>query len=167
MKCKLLSRFLDFFLHHSMGSLKKDIYVLTIKTWDHDFPRVVPRGVTAAEIREDELGLTVWQTNLRPLCKMCCHYHGNRVRCDPVQLQLLLPPPHPGESRRSKSKYCTGLTNSKAMHFGWDLTNRTWKGRSQAWGETGKSENSVERSPVTQVYNCLVVKSLKWRVFAL
>lgn len=62
--------------------------------------------ISVEQEREEMWGLTVSQTNLTALCKICWYCQGNRVCCDPAE-QLSLPL-HPGVRKQSKSKSCTG-----------------------------------------------------------
>lgn len=96
--------------------------------------------------REATWSLTVWQTNLRAVCKMCLYYQGNGVRCYPAQQLVLL---HPGERTIiRKSKSCTGKRKDRyriIMGGTKQTGHRSWKGRGSAvgvaWGKTGENKD--------------------------
>lgn len=146
-----------------------------IKRRDHNFPKSAkvhaPKSVSV-QGREEAWGLTVWQTNLRSLCKTCCHYHGNGVRCDPLQ-QLDLP--HPGARAQSKSQSCTGNQQKKTERErtilgGTEQTGHgSWKGRDGAaggsLGENGRKCTWRIPSPVHRWKKLYVVRQFGFFFF--
>lgn len=98
--------------------------------------------------RVETWGLTVRQTNLRSLCKICWYY--SRVCCYPLQQLDLLVLQLVGVRRLSKSKSCPGKPTEREGedHLGWNRANRTWVLKEEGWCCLGKPGGKPENMKV-------------------